>query len=294
MNPMTTYAARMTVDKNTWREVEPAFSELFEAIVVKPETENNPQSRETVMLIFEHEPQQAQLQAMFKAVFGDMPVPAFAIEALPDIDWLQHVYEQLPPIEAGRFFVHGAHVKDIPQDKVALVIEAAAAFGTGEHPTTKGCLMLFDRYLDSGHAAGSVLDMGCGSGILAIAAARLMPQARPIVGIDIDPVSVRVAHEHAADNGAAERIEFSAGNGFHAAALKDAPSFELVFANILAQPLIEMAPSMAGVSPKDVILSGFTEIQKPYVMKAYAPLGFVEHDTIIIGEWVAVWLKRHA
>lgn len=291
---MTTYAARLILDKDIWRSVEAAFAELFEAIVVKPETENNPQSRETIMLIFEHEPQADDLRALFTAIFGDTPVPDFTIDALPDVDWLQHVYDQLPPIEAGRFFVHGAHVGDVPHDKIALLIEAAAAFGTGGHPTTKGCLMLFDRYLNADHTARTILDMGCGSGILAIAAALVLPETDTILGVDIDPVSVRVSHEHADDNGVADCIDFVAGNGFHVAALKDTPHFDLVFANILAQPLIEMAPNVASVSPYDVILSGFTEIQKPYVMKAYQPLGFVEHDSIVIGEWVAVWLKKNA
>lgn len=285
-----TYALRMVLDKEVWADVEPAFSELFEAIVVKPEIENNPQSRETIMLVFEDRPDEGKMTHLFEAVF-DGAAPEFVIEAMPDIDWLQHVYDMLPPIDAGRFFVHGAHVENIPDDRVAILIEAAAAFGTGEHPTTKGCLELFDQYLDEGIKPASILDMGCGSGILAIAAALTLPETKNILGVDIDVVSVQVSKEHAADNNVEDKIVFVAGNGFGVAELKAQPQFDLIFANILAQPLIEMAPKMADAKPKDIILSGFTEVQKPYVMKAYAPLGFVEYKQVVIGEWVALWLK---
>lgn len=285
-----TYAVRMILDKDVWRAAEPAFSEFFEAIVVKPEIENNPQSRETIMLVFEERPDELNLRNLFAAVFTE-EVPDFTIEEMPDIDWLQHVYDQLPPIEAGRFFVHGAHVETIPEDKIAILIEAAAAFGTGEHPTTKGCLVLFDQYLDENNAPESILDMGCGSGILAIAAARTLLETKTILGVDIDTVSVQVSKEHAADNHVEDRIMFVAGNGFQVAEIKDHPQFDFIFANILAQPLIEMAPKMVAAKPRDIILSGFTEVQKPYVMKAYQPLGFVEHKQVVIGEWIASWLK---
>lgn len=289
------YAVNFTLSKNDWLMVEPALSELFEAIVVKPERENDPTSPETVMLIFEDNPQQEALQEQLDFVFenAELKAPQIVVEELPDIDWLQRVYEDIKPIDAGRFFVHGSHIKEsIPADKTAILIEAATAFGTGEHPTTKACLLLFDRLLDHENAPCTVLDMGCGSGILAIAAAKTLKDVARIIGVDIDEQSVIVAANHARDNDVHHDITFVAGNGFRQPLVQETGPFDLVFANILAQPLIDMAPDIAAINKKHVILSGFTEAQKPYVLAPYEKLGFKLHDTIQINEWVALWLTK--
>ena len=291
---MSGYSVVFTLSKHDWLEVEGALSELFEAVVVKPERDGDPQSPEIVTLIFPDEPDAASLQEQLDFVFEAMNLHTHKIkvEKLPDIDWLQHVYDGLTPIDAGRFFVHGSHItKNIPDHTVNILIEAASAFGTGEHPTTKGCLLMFDKFLNT-ETASHVLDMGVGSGILAIAAARTLPAAKPIIGVDIDPGSVRVAEKHAVDNHVDHRITMAAGDGFRTPLVQEQKPYELVFANILAQPLIDMADDLVKVASKHIILSGFTDEQKSYVLAPYAKLGCVEMDSIVIDGWVALWLTK--
>jgi len=292
---MTGYSVVFTLSKHDWLEVEDALSELFEAIVVKPERDGDPQSPEVVTLIFPEEPNTDLLQEQLSFVFEsmDLHVPRVKVEKLPDVDWLQHVYDGLKPIDAGRFFVHGSHItKNIPDHTVNILIEAASAFGTGEHPTTKGCLLMLDKYLDTEKPAKHILDMGVGSGILAIAAARTMPDAKPIIGVDIDPGSIRVAENHARDNGVEHQITMVAGDGFRVPLVQEQKPYDLIFANILAQPLIDMSEDMVKVAGRHIILSGFTDVQKPYVYEAYKKLGCVEKDSIVIDGWVALWLTK--
>lgn len=292
---MAGYSTTFTLAKPEWIATESVLGELFEALAVQPERENDPHSPETVTLFFEDQPDQNALQEQLDFVFTSLGLsaPRVVIEALPDVDWLQHVYDSLKPIEAGRFFVHGSHITEgLPQDRVNILIEAASAFGTGEHPSTKGCLLAFDRLLDV-KTPTRILDMGCGSGILAIAAARTIEKTDYILGVDIDPGSVRVAENHARDNKVDHRITMAAGDGFRTPIVQDRKPYDLVFANILAQPLMDMAWEMGQAATGDIIMAGFTQTQKPYVLKAYEALGFVVTDTIEIGEWVTLWLTKN-
>src|SRR5580704_4293758 len=160
-----------------------------------------------------------------------------ASQPLADADWLAMALSGLPPVRAGRFFVFGAHDRGrIPANAVGLRIEAGAAFGTGHHGTTSGCLVAFDALLKR-RRFPRVLDVGCGTGVLAIAAART--GARTVVGTDIDPVSVRIAGENAALNRASARFVRANGLG-HALVAAGAP-YDLAFANILARPLVRLA-----------------------------------------------------
>lgn len=291
---MSTYSVTFTLTKNDWFLVEAPLSEIFEALVVKPERDNDPTSPEVITLIFPDDPQVDMVQEQLNFIFenSDLKAPKIAVEKMPDTDWLQHVYENIKPIDAGRFFVHGSHIKEsIPKDKIAILIEAAAAFGTGEHPTTKGCLMAYDELLEK-RSPKKILDMGCGSGILAIAAAKTLPDAEKIMGVDIDVQSVHVAANHARDNYTDHDIIFVAGNGFRVPLVQEEKPFDLVFANILAQPLIEMAEEFSAVASKDIILSGFTVEQMPYVQRPYEALGFTKVQEIKIDEWIALWLTR--
>jgi ribosomal protein L11 methyltransferase len=288
------WQARFVLNKDQWIVMDSLLSDVFPALVVKPVRKNDPHSPEQICLIFPEKPERDKLLSVLNDNFAifDLAPPDIVIEPLPDIDWLQHVYDSLKPIEAGRFFVHGAHVTDIPVNSIPVVIEAAAAFGTGEHPTTKGCLSMFDRILHAGVAPTRILDMGCGSGILAIAAAKTVPGANPIIGVDIDAQSVRVATTHAGANGTQDRTVFIHGDAFHTPQIKDAAPFDLVFANILAQPLIDMADDIAAVATGHILLSGFTRDQSPYVEKPYVKNGFTVRDTLAIDEWMTLWLTR--
>lgn len=289
-----TWQAQFLLSKEAWQNFEPLLSDLFDAIVVKPVRDQDPTSPEQVALIFADKPDEADLMAQLTALAEacGVELPDITIEALPDIDWLQHVYENLKPIEAGRFFVHGSHIQqDLPQDKTCIIIEAASAFGTGEHPTTKGCLTALDRLLAQ-KSPQKILDMGTGSGILAIAVAAVVPKTNVIAAVDIDANSVRVARNHAADNKVEDRILFEAGDGCRAPIVGKHAPYDLVLANILAQPLMDMAADLTSVASGDIILSGFTETQLPYVEKHYLANGCKRVSVDQIEEWVTLWLRK--
>jgi ribosomal protein L11 methyltransferase len=291
---MSNWQASFTLTHDAWEISEALLSDFFPALTVKPIIDNDPSSDQIVTLIYEDKPDDNELKSQLSTLFDmvGLPVPIFTLETLPDIDWLQHVYDSLKPIEAGRFFVYGKHIKDnIPTDKVTIVIEAASAFGTGEHPTTKGCLMMLDRYLNTNHPK-KILDMGAGSGILSIALAKVVLDTTTVLGVDIHDESVRVANSHAADNNLANRVHYIHGDGFYTADVKTHAPYDLVFGNILAQPLIEMAPQFCAVSAKDLILSGFTDAQQSYVEKPYLENGFSIEQQLNLEGWMTLWLRK--
>lgn len=192
-------------------------------------------------------------------------------EPLPEEDWVKLSQSGLPPVIAGRFALHGSH-DAAPEGKIAVLIEAGPAFGTGHHGTTRGCLIAFDALLNEGIEPESVLDVGTGTGALAIAARLAVPHAR-ILASDIDPDAVEESQRNAAKNGA-ENIVFFAADGFDHVRLV-AKQFDLVFANILAGPLIELAPAIdrAMHAGSVAILSGLLDSQADEVSAAYLALG---------------------
>jgi ribosomal protein L11 methyltransferase len=211
-------------------------------------------------------------------------------EVLADADWLAMALSGLPPVKAGRFFIYGVHDRGrAPPNTVNLRIEAGAAFGTGHHGTTVGCLLAYDRLLKA-RAYAKVLDVGAGTGVLAIAAART--GSRLAVGTDIDAVSVRISRENAEINGANARFVHASGLG-HQLVAAHAP-YDLVFANILARPLIGLAQDIRGaLKPGGVaILSGLLRTQERAVKAAYLSRGFRVAFVIRRDAWVALALKR--
>jgi ribosomal protein L11 methyltransferase len=209
---------------------------------------------------------------------------------LADADWIALSLSGLPPVVAGRFFVYGAHdVGHVPPNAVALRIEAGAAFGTGHHGTTAGCLLAFDALLKA-RRFGSVLDVGTGTGVLAIAAART--GSRRVVGTDIDADAVRIAAENAALNGA--RVRFACADGLSSNEVRDGAPYDLVFANILARPLIGLAQSIRGaVAPGGaVILSGLLRSQARAVRAAYVARGFRLFWRRDLDAWTTLVLER--
>ncbi|HEV7228390.1 50S ribosomal protein L11 methyltransferase [Brevundimonas sp.] len=212
-----------------------------------------------------------------------------AVEKLADADWLAMSLSGLPPVEAGRFFVYGAHDQGkVPEGRVTLKIDAGAAFGTGHHGTTVGCLEAFDELLKT-ETFDKVLDVGCGTGVLAIAAAKT--GSAVAVGTDIDEPSARIANENAEINGA--KCDFYFADGLSDPRIAQHVPYDLVFANILAAPLVELAPEIAGaLKPGGVaILSGLLRTQEERVLEAYRPLGFVVERTIHHDAWSALALR---
>ncbi len=240
------------------------------------------------------EPPNEALLSLVAESFGARP---FALSELPEIDWVAKVRRELKPVEAGRFFVYGSHDADkVPTDpgRVALQIEATVAFGTGHHGTTLGCLRAFDRLYDQGFRPARVADIGCGTAVLAMAAAAVLPEAL-VIASDIDRVAVDVAEANVSINGLVGRIECLEAAGFAHPRLQQAAPYDLIFANILKGPLIELAPDMAAhCAPGGlIILSGLLVVQAEAIIAAYQAAGFALVSREDLGEWSALVLKRN-
>jgi len=202
------------------------------------------------------------------------PIPPFTVEAVPDLNWVALSQAALPPVVAGRFVIHGSHDRSrVPRGPNSILIEAGEAFGTAHHATTFGCLLAIDR-LARNRRFGSVLDLGCGSGVLSIAVAKALPAAS-ILGTDIDARSIEVAGENTRANGVAGRIRLVCTESFAHPQLRRRGAFDLVIANILAGPLIELAMKLAPLMSArgKLVLSGVLIGQAPAVIAAYRNMG---------------------
>jgi ribosomal protein L11 methyltransferase len=228
--------------------------------------------------------------ADLEAFLAEQPGLTVLVEKLADADWLEMALSGLPPVRAGRFFIFGMHDRGrTPVNAVNLRIEAGAAFGTGHHGTTVGCLLAYDALLKRRRFA-RVLDVGAGTGVLAIAAART--GSRLTLGTDIDAVSVRIARENARVNQADSRFMRADGLA-HRAVAAGAP-YDLVFANILARPLVWLAQDIRGaLAPGGrAILSGLLRSQARFVLAAYLSRGFCLERRIGRDAWATLVLRR--
>jgi ribosomal protein L11 methyltransferase len=215
-------------------------------------------------------------------------------EQVPDIDWVAHSLEGLKPVRAGRFFVHGSHDRDKRRiNDLGIEIDAGQAFGTGHHGTTSGCLDMISQVIRREHPRNA-LDLGTGSAVLAIGIAKLAPIR--ILATDIDPVAVAVAQENVVKNGVAARIQTETATGFHHPAMRAAAPFDLIVANILARPLMQLAPEMRKhlAWGGSLILSGILETQREKVLAAYRVQGLFHMKTLRREGWVTLHLKAKA
>lgn len=237
------------------------------------------------------EPPDGVMLEVLATAFGAKP---FALSELPEVDWVAHVRRELSPVDAGRFFVFGSHDADkVPEGRVPLQIEATVAFGTGHHGTTLGCLLAYDRLLTAGWRPARVLDVGCGTAVLAMAAAATLPEAL-VIASDIDEVAVDVAEANVAINGLDGRVECLEAAGLDHARIKAAGPYDLIFANILKGPLIELAPGIATqlATGGRAILSGLLSVQADSVTAAYVASGLTLNSRDDIGEWSTLVLQR--
>lgn len=222
------------------------------------------------------------------------------VEAIAAQDWVTLSQAGLEPIRAGRFLVHtAAHADAVSADAIAFRIEAGRAFGTGHHATTAGCLAMLDRLERSGARFADVVDVGTGSGLLAFAALALWPEARATAS-DIDAIAIDVARENAAANAVAigsggGAVALIVADGIADPAIAARAPFDLVIANILAQPLIDLAPAIADAcaSGGAVILAGLLDHQAESVLEAYACAAMHLADRIA-GEWPTLLLRKDA
>jgi len=207
-------------------------------------------------------------------------------------DWVANSLAGLKPVRAGRFLVHGAHDRSrVRANDVAIEIEAGLAFGTGHHGTTRGCLLHFDRLLKR-RRPKRVLDVGCGAGVLAIAAARVL--RRKVWLGDIDPIAVEVTNANARLNGVGALCHAIVSRGVENGRLREAAPYDLVFANILARPLRLLAPSLAGVISVDgeAIVSGLLLADVPGVLASWRAQGFALAERIELEGWASLRLRR--
>jgi ribosomal protein L11 methyltransferase len=215
------------------------------------------------------------------------PAPA-VIADVPDKDWVKLSLEGLAPVVAGRFFLYGSHDRALRRSGgLSLEIDAGTAFGTGHHGTTAGCLEAFDHILKKTRPR-RILDLGCGTGVLALAAAKATK--RKVLATDIDAEAVRVTLLNAARNDARSFIEGQTAAGLHHASIAAAAPYDLIFAKILARPLAHLAQGLSGIlSPGGrLILSGLTVDQKRWISACYRARGLVPVETRIKGNWVTL------
>lgn len=216
-------------------------------------------------------------------------------ERLPETDWLRHVHDNFPPLSIGQFFIYGSHFNgDIPTHLTPLKIDAATAFGSGEHETTRGCIETLEDLANTGKTFKNALDMGCGSGILAIAMAKLWPDLKCLC-VDIDPESATVTERHAAMNGVEKRLMVRAGNGYAEPMVDAKAPFDIIAANILAGPLIDMAADMADVLKPGgyAVLSGLLARQEKEVIAAQEKHGMELLSVRAINDWRALLLQKN-
>jgi ribosomal protein L11 methyltransferase len=274
-------------------EAEDLFGDVTDApvLVVDEPDEHRPDDW-LLHAYFESEPDPAALTILRTLAHGDAKVAE-----LPDQDWVTQSQAGLEPIHAGRFLVHTpAHRAQRPAGAIAFEIDAGLAFGTGQHHTTYGCLVALDRLAHDGHHFTAIADIGTGTGLLAFAARALWPEAR-LVATDIDPVAVQVAIDNAHANAipvgdAPGEVAMVVADGMAAPQLLARAPFDLVIANILAGPLIDLAPAVASaLAPRaHLILAGLLDTQADAVAAAYVAHGLTERSRGP-GEWPVLVLQ---
>ncbi len=241
---------------------------------------------------FGFEPDEEEVRALVAAASDEETARSATFGMTEKRDWVASALAGLKPVRAGRFLVHGSHDREkVGLSDVGVEIEAGLAFGTGHHGTTRGCLLHFDRLLKR-RRPRRVLDVGCGAGVLAIAAAKVL-RRKAWLG-DIDPVAVAVANANARLNGAGSLCRAIVSRGVEARALREGAPYDLVFANILAKPLRLIAPSLAAVTAPDgeAIISGLLLTDAAGVLASWRAQGFYLAERIDLEGWASLRLRR--
>ncbi len=282
-----TTVVHIETDQRSAHRIGDLIAERFDGDAIAVSLVDIGARRWRVSVHFQTRPDRTSVRAL-TAVAGSRKL---RFERVAAKDWVSDSLAGLKPVQAGRFVVHGAHDRArIPQNRLAIEIEAALAFGTGHHGTTRGCLLALDRIckLRSPRRKPRVLDLGTGSGVLAIAAARALH--RPVLAIDIDPSSVRAARANARLNRAGAMVRIVQGNGV--TGLRGCGPFELVFANILLAPLQRLAaPLRKFITPGGrIVLSGLLSSQANAAMAAYR--GLALERRIDLEGWTTLVLMR--
>jgi ribosomal protein L11 methyltransferase len=291
LTPATYRASFTLANEHAAKGVVDVLTEIFfegEAAVAAFE---RPDLRWDVTVHFADAPDQALVREIVANATNDEIASTIAFDTVEAKDWVKASLQDLVPVPAGRFVVHGGHDRDrVAANKLGIEIEAALAFGTGHHGTTRGCLLLLDHVLKARRPA-RVLDLGTGTGVLAIAAAKALQ--RGVLASDIDPPSVAVARDNARLNGTGDRVQVIRAVGFAAPDFAARGPFDLVLANILANPLRQLAgPMSRHLAPgAQVILSGLLNHQAGAVIAAYRARGLVPVRHLKIEGWSSLLLR---
>jgi ribosomal protein L11 methyltransferase len=278
------------------RHILDAVAESFDSTHVVVAASEAGDGRWTVSLHFREVPNETAVRALVALTAGAEIANALVFERIGAVDWVQASLQGLTPVRAGRFIVHGAHDRErVSPNRIGIEIEAALAFGTGHHGTTRGCLLALDRLArrlpKGGRRNPGVLDLGTGSGVLAIAAARALRWS--VLASDNDILAVRAARANARLNRAGAAVTVIRADGFKARLIRAGAPFDLIFANILLGPLKRMASPMAGLIAANgcVVLSGLLAAQANAALAVYRALGLVLEHRIHRDGWVTLVLR---
>ena len=288
-----THVMRLVCDEATARAVADSVMETFDPTETAAAAFENEQTLKwEVEVYFSSPPDDENLRELIRVTVSPSAAASLTIETLAEKDWVKASLDGLSIVHAGRFQVHGSHDRTrIPVNAIGIEIEAALAFGTGHHGTTRGCLLALDAILKR-RRPKRVLDVGTGSGVLAIAAARALH--RPVAAGDIDPVAVHAARSNAVLNRAGSYVHPVTARGVRHQTLFSERGYDLVFANILARPLMRLAPSITSVAAPDgdIVLSGLLAHDVSGVLSAYAAQGwYLDHRGDLEG-WAALTLRK--
>ena len=293
MNAPTT-VARLSCDGPTARRLAAFLGESLDAVDSACAAFEDDAGRWQVAIHFRNAPDEAGLRDLVKLAAGEAAAKALSIERVPANDWVAESLAGLRPVRAGRFVVHGAHDRaGLRANDIGIEIEAALAFGTGHHGTTRGCLLALDD-LTKRRRALNVLDIGTGTGVLAIAAARLL--RKRVAAGDIDRVAVRAARENARENRAASMITFVRAAGVRAQVIRERGPYDLIFANILMGPLTRLAVPVRSLAAPGahVILSGLLPSHANAVISIYSAQDLVLERRTLLEGWVTLVMRRSA
>ena len=290
-----THVMRLNSDERTARAVADIVMETFDPNETAAAAfENEAEGRWETEVYFADAPDEEAMRSLIRETVSNDAARALTFEMLAEKDWVKASLDGLSIVEAGRFRVHGAHDRNrISLNSIGIEIEAALAFGTGHHGTTRGCLLMLDHILKR-RRPRHVIDIGTGTGVLAIAAARALHAS--VASGDIDPVAVDAARSNALLNRASAFVRPVVAKGVSHPALMMSHHYDLVFANILARPLIRLAPSIAKIASPDadIVLSGLLAHDVPGVVNAYGLQGWHLQKRINLDGWAALLLHRVA
>ncbi len=289
-----------TLEESDLERLGPALDGLNTGYYASREVENNDSSPWLMRWIVEEQPSLPDFSLRLNIWSSSQNIALsvndndWSVEEIDESrDWLAESYRGFQPFEIADFYIYGSHYEgDIPADKIPLLIDAAIAFGSGEHPTTAGCLEVLCQMKGGDKNPKNIMDMGCGSGILAVASAKLFPEA-DILAIDIEEDAIEVTKRHQELNHiSTDRIKSAAGDGFQAPLVSEEHPFDLIIANILAGPLKEMALDLIACldTEGEVILSGLLNEQADSVLESYQDLELLSQKKI--GEWSTLHLKK--